>query len=513
MAQALLQTLARDLHHGLPECTVEVQPVGATSVIDSKVADLQYCLAPLLGNLRPAFKRQTHQYKFIPLAGQVVMAYFGIQALHPVGLPDLAPITKYFVAGSGPQYWDSARCVDANGLHTCIAIAYWRDVDAFYQWRNDSGFNQWWQDPAREKGPIGWFLEVVCPSAERFETLFSAPGTPEGVAHLATHMSEPILEHAYWGSSRDRIPLAQTDALIGSGGPTSEAPQRPGRVRVSGRDNLCLIRSGQDWSSTTGQERDLYLNDIQPVLKTGMTFLRDEGATVGCLNCRFMQALDSETGEPVEKSFGLAWFDDLANRLYGHLKDDGEANSLGQTTGTGDLILGAPVKWTLSTAHKDVFSLAPYLYAPTGSYDNDDALNLGENRWRLLLQAAYIHHFNEKWALDTAADILWFSHNNDYSPGSATLEQKTRYEHQAYLRDNLSAQNHFAFGGGYINGGENRVGGINQDDKLSTTYVRISAAHMLTPSIQVQAVIGRDVEVEQGFMEKSRLNLRLAKLF
>lgn len=57
------------------------------------------------------------------------------------------------------------------------------------------------------------------------------------------------------------------------------------------------------------------------------------------------------------------------------------------------------------------------------------------------------------------------------------------------------------------------MGGINQDDKLSTTYVRISAAHMLTPSIQVQAVIGRDVEVEQGFMEKSRLNLRLAKLF
>nr|WP_247904284.1 phenylacetaldoxime dehydratase family protein [Pseudomonas syringae group genomosp. 3] len=451
--------------------------------------------------------------RFDPLAGQVVMAYFGIQALHPVGLPDLAPITKYFVAGSGPQYWDSARCVDANGLHTCIAIAYWRDVDAFYQWRNDSGFNQWWQDPARETGPIGWFLEVVCPSAERFETLFSAPGTPEGVAHLATHMSEPILEHAYWGSSRDRIPLAQTDALIGSGGPTSEAPQRPGRVRVSGRDNLCLIRSGQDWSSTTGQERDLYLNDIQPFLKTGMTFLRDKGATVGCLNCRFMQALDSETGEPVEKSFGLAWFDDLANRLYGHLKDDGEANSLGQTTGTGDLILGAPVKWTLSTAHKDVFSLAPYLYAPTGSYDNDDALNLGENRWRLLLQAAYIHHFNEKWALDTAADVSWFSHNTDYGPGSATLEQKTRYEYQAYLRYNLSPQTHFAFGGGYINGGENRVGGINQDDRLSTTYVRISATHMLTTSVQIQAVIGRDVEVEQGFMEKSRLNLRLAKLF
>ncbi|PPS46294.1 phenol degradation protein meta [Pseudomonas syringae] len=198
---------------------------------------------------------------------------------------------------------------------------------------------------------------------------------------------------------------------------------------------------------------------------------------------------------------------------YGHLKAGGEASALGQTTGAGDLILGAPVKWTLATANKDVFSVAPYLYLPTGSYENDGTLNLGENRWRLLLQAAYIHHFNARWALDTAADVSWFSDNDDYGSGSDTLAQKTRYEYQAYLSYNVSPQTRFAVGGGHIDGGENRVGGVNQDDQLSTTYLRVSATHMLTPSIQVQAVLGRDVEVEEGFQEKSRLNLRLAKLF
>ncbi len=157
--------------------------------------------------------------------------------------------------------------------------------------------------------------------------------------------------------------------------------------------------------------------------------------------------------------------------------------------------------------------MAPYLYLPTGSYENDDTLNLGENRWRLLLQAAYIHHFNARWALDTAADVSWFSDNDDYGSGSDTLAQKTRYEYQAYLSYNVSPQTRFAVGGGHIDGGENRVGGVNQDDQLSTTYLRVSATHMLTPSIQVQAVLGRDVEVEEGFREKSRLNLRLAKLF
>lgn len=198
---------------------------------------------------------------------------------------------------------------------------------------------------------------------------------------------------------------------------------------------------------------------------------------------------------------------------FGHLKASGDASALGQASGTGDLILGVPVKWTLSTAHKDIFSLAPYLYVPTGSYERNDALNLGENRWRLLLQAAYIHHFSADWALDTAADVSWFSHNTDYGPSGATLKQAPRYEYQAYLRYNLRPDTQLAFGGGYIEGARSQVESVNQDDRLGSSYLRFSATHMLTASLQCQVEIGRDVQVDQGFKEKARLNLRLAKLF
>lgn len=198
---------------------------------------------------------------------------------------------------------------------------------------------------------------------------------------------------------------------------------------------------------------------------------------------------------------------------YGHLRASGDASALGQTTGTGDIILGVPVKWTLNTANKDIFSLAPYLYVPTGSYDRNDALNLGENRWRLLLQGAYIHHFNAEWALDTAIDASWFSHNADYSANSATLRQETRYEYQAYLRYNLSTQTQFAIGAGRVEGGKTSVNGIDQDDRTGTTYARVMATQMLTPSVQMQVEAGRDIEVEQGFKEQARINLRVAKLF
>ena len=43
------------------------------------------------------------------------------------------------------------------------------------------------------------------------------------------------------------------------------------RLRVVAHDNLCLIRSGQDWSDIE-PERKMYLDDVEPVLREGMEF-------------------------------------------------------------------------------------------------------------------------------------------------------------------------------------------------------------------------------------------------
>lgn len=280
------------------------------SAIPKHLRQLRQCPRSTPAGYQPPFPAWSS--RFTPLTGQVVMAYFGVQARHALGVFDLAPITERFTAVNGPAHWDAARCVDTEGFYNCMAIAYWDDVGAFEAWKVGSGFSAWWQHVDRERGPLGWFMEVVCPTAERFETLFSSVGVPEGIGHLATHLSEPIEEHGYWGSARDRLPIAQVDGLL-PGAPVFTGSGAGARQRRAGRDNLCLIRSGQDWSDTCDQERGLYLNDVRPVLEAGMQFLRDEGAGIGCLSCRFMQVLDSASGEPLEKTFGLACFDSLAN--------------------------------------------------------------------------------------------------------------------------------------------------------------------------------------------------------
>jgi len=124
---------------------------------------------------------------------------------------------------------------------------------------------------------------------------------------------------------RDRLPASQTDAL---GGETASAdveqPTIPTpaagvagsrrRVQVPGKQNLAIIRSGQDWSNTYPEERTLYLETMHPVMVKGMDFLRDDGHEVGCYSCRLMDIVDPVSHKPdKEKTFGLAYFDNLSS--------------------------------------------------------------------------------------------------------------------------------------------------------------------------------------------------------
>nr|WP_113865930.1 transporter [Brenneria salicis]NMN90825.1 hypothetical protein [Brenneria salicis ATCC 15712 = DSM 30166]RBP63549.1 hypothetical protein DES54_11162 [Brenneria salicis ATCC 15712 = DSM 30166]RLM30970.1 phenol degradation protein meta [Brenneria salicis ATCC 15712 = DSM 30166] len=197
---------------------------------------------------------------------------------------------------------------------------------------------------------------------------------------------------------------------------------------------------------------------------------------------------------------------------FGRIAGGADASALGDASGTGDLILAAPLKLRLNSA-RDTLSFTPYLYVPTGSYNKDDALNLGENRWKIDLQAAYVKHFPEKWALDLVGDAIWYGDNNDFSANSVRLEQDISYTAQIMGRYMPDTTTSFGIGFGHNWGGETTIDGVAQDNKQKTTDIRLTAAKFVTPKDQVQIQLGRDLSVDNGAKEDFRMNLRYARVF
>lgn len=243
---------------------------------------------------------------------QAVMGYFGLQSHGPTQQGAACRVFMQLVASlrgeHGAGHIDTTHFVDAQGYDNMIAIAYWNDPATFARWRDSHAVALWWNDPQRLQEGLGYFREILTPGIERFETMFNTPDHREGVSVVMGEMSEPIREHGYWGSMRDRIPQAQTDALAPQGRLTASGPAVAGaRVRVQGHQHIAVIRSGQEWTHTEGQERELYLGDMEPVLARGMQFLRDQGQAIGCYSNRYMRHLDAR-GQPLEKSFGLSYW-------------------------------------------------------------------------------------------------------------------------------------------------------------------------------------------------------------
>jgi aldoxime dehydratase len=240
---------------------------------------------------------------------QVVMGYFGVQYRddehREEALEALRHIVGDFGVEDGPGEYDTTYHEDNSGYGNLIAVGYWRDPATYERWLARPEVTNWWGSADRLSANVGFFREIVSPRADQFETLYAFTEQCPGVGGVMDGVSGEIEEHGYWGSMRDRIPRSQVDWLAPEGELAAQADlARGGRVIVRGHDNVALIRSGQDWVDAGAEERALYRDEIEPVLRQGMDFLRDHGQDLGCYSNRYVQEIDLD-GNLVERSYNI----------------------------------------------------------------------------------------------------------------------------------------------------------------------------------------------------------------
>ena len=181
-------------------------------------------------------------------------------------------------------------------------------------------------------------------------------------------------------------------------------------------------------------------------------------------------------------------------------------------SGVGDPIIGATA-WVLNNPDDQQWvGLSAFASVPVGQYDDDKGpVNIGENRWKGIFQAAYVKHLSNSVVLDLIAEYSVYGDNDDFL--GFKREQEDAQSLQGHLRYLLSKQSHVALSYYHSFGGETTVGGQDQDDRVNTNRWLATYATFVDPTVQLQVQAGQDINVENGFEEDTRVNFRVLKVF
>lgn len=195
---------------------------------------------------------------------------------------------------------------------------------------------------------------------------------------------------------------------------------------------------------------------------------------------------------------------------FGKVKASGDSAGLGESSGVlGDIIL-ANTFWLIDQPQKQYLGFTPFFSFPTGSYHDEDALNIGENRYKMILQSSYLKYWTEQWGTDLTADVTYYGDNKDDVKGK--IEQDWGYQLQADAFYNLNPQFTLSAGVSYMDAGDTKVAGV-EHDASTQAKVWLGTTYHISPKSHLLLNVGRDLAVENNFKEDFRFNFRYAYVF
>lgn len=171
------------------------------------------------------------------------------------------------------------------------------------------------------------------------------------------------------------------------------------------------------------------------------------------------------------------------------------------------------VFWPISNKATNTYvAIAPYIFAPLGQYNRYDALNMGENRWKLDLQAAWYQGLPAGFSFQLAGDVIWYG-NNSETASSLTLSQDNTYQFQGWLSWAFAETWSASVGYSKYWGGTEYLGGIATGNATQKDQLRLELSKFITPTFQVLGLVQRDFNTEGGFPEDFRGTVRLTQVF
>lgn len=181
--------------------------------------------------------------------------------------------------------------------------------------------------------------------------------------------------------------------------------------------------------------------------------------------------------------------------------------------GLGDPILATTVWVVNNKATQTYIGIMPYLFVPLGQYSAGEALNLGENRWKLDLQTGWYQGLASGFAFQLTGDVVWYGDNTEAGNGAQTLSQDPTYQFQGWLSYAFAPTWSAAVGYSQFWGGTEYLAGVATGNATERSQVRLELSKFITPTFQVMGLVQRDVANSGGFPEDFRGTVRLLQVF
>lgn len=161
--------------------------------------------------------------------------------------------------------------------------------------------------PESLRPSIGLWAECFISDIARLETVYSATDYMPGLARLPGTSTAKHLHTGYWGAARDRIPGSGEDIFIGdqamgyyengifaaaNGGKNEDFnfdSSLNSYITGTNPSDMVHIRSGQFWGNCNEEEESAYLDNLEPKLWDGLSYLWDFPEESGSLGVRYLR--------------------------------------------------------------------------------------------------------------------------------------------------------------------------------------------------------------------------------
>ncbi|OQE22617.1 hypothetical protein PENSTE_c010G09652 [Penicillium steckii] len=169
----------------------------------------------------------------------------------------------------------------------------------------------------------GLWIESFISEIARLETVYSATDYMPGLARLPGTSTAQHIHTGYWGAARDRIPGSGEDLFTGESSTSNDndkryknSKQEDGQddttslsslgfsIKGTNPSDIVHIRSGQFWKNCLDKESSAYLENIEPKLRNGLSYLWDNSLESGSFGVRYLQNthLDLDSQDDTDKT-------------------------------------------------------------------------------------------------------------------------------------------------------------------------------------------------------------------